>query len=167
MTSVCISNSFSDPVLFASNIISIAAIRSVFNKGNEVYLLTQDSSIEHYWQDPNSTLWQSRTASVPHSRYVFDFDSFTTHIHLEVGGVPFSNQALRITCSEWQYYTINGLLYSLDEDVPAQVTTDDLGNLTLIATASGIATHVLHIQGLFEFHCGILWNIIIANLHFR
>src|SRR5579885_1402598 len=106
-----------DPILFSQSIIHIAPIRNRAKGANELFLINQDQSISHYWQDPNSTLWQQRTIKVKGKNFLLDFDSFTTQIHLEdENGTSLPNQTLKITSSEWVYATVNGLVYSIDKD---------------------------------------------------
>ncbi|KAJ6113507.1 hypothetical protein N7523_006824 [Penicillium sp. IBT 18751x] len=134
------------PILFASNVLQVAAMRSAVKKANELFVLTQDQSITHYWQDPASTIWRSKVAVIKNDPYVLNLDSYTSHVHLEAKGLPLNGQIVKVTSSEWQYCVINGLMYSLDEDVAAEIPTDPMGNITIISTAVDISPPVLHIQ---------------------
>ncbi|KAK5019372.1 hypothetical protein LTR60_000267 [Cryomyces antarcticus] len=71
------------PTFFAGDVLSVAAIRSTARQANELFALNQNLSLMHYWQDPTSTLWHSRTASIAKSKYIVNFESYTMHIHLE------------------------------------------------------------------------------------
>ncbi|KAI1802876.1 hypothetical protein F4811DRAFT_572527 [Daldinia bambusicola] len=138
-----------EPVLFAENVLHVAPLRVVkSNDGpssNEIFTLDTGLTVTHYWQDPSSTLWNRKTARVGQSNYVVNFNSFTTQFHLgDELGVPVQAK-VKITSSEWQYATVNGLVYSLDSHVPAEVQTDEFGNITIISTASDVAPAVLHI----------------------
>ncbi|KAJ5676526.1 uncharacterized protein N7477_002159 [Penicillium maclennaniae] len=141
-----ISVAWRTPILFASNVLQVAAMRSAVKKANELFVLTQDQSITHYWQDTASTIWRSKVAVIKNDPYVLNFDSCTSHVHLEAKGLPLNGQIVKVTSSEWQYCVINGLMYSLDEDVAAEIPTDPMGNITIISTAVDISPPVLHIQ---------------------
>jgi hypothetical protein len=83
----------------------------------------------------------------PKGKYLLNVPTFTTSLHLEDGnGNALGSVALDITASEWTYVTVNGLVYSLDHDTPAQIVTDQLGSVTIIALASDIAPPILHVQ---------------------
>ncbi|KAK5451905.1 hypothetical protein LTS15_007628 [Exophiala xenobiotica] len=134
------------PIAFATGVLRVAPFRSATKKANELFTLMQDSSITHYWQDPSSTSWRSRTTLVKNDAYVLNFNSYTTHVHAENEGVPATGATFKITSSEWQYCTINGLVFSLDADIPAEVELDPQGNITIISTAVDISPPVLHLQ---------------------
>lgn len=138
--------SWNMPFIFASGVLQVAAMRNLAKSSNELFVLTSDMSIWHYWQDPASTLWRSSKAIVKEDAYVLQFNSYTTQVHFESVGLPSSSQKVKITSSEWQYCTINGLKYSLDQDVPAEVDVDSSGNLTIIEPAVDISPPILHIQ---------------------
>ncbi|KAI1464011.1 uncharacterized protein F4812DRAFT_468178 [Daldinia caldariorum] len=140
---------WSEPVLFAKNVLHMAPLRVVKSdsgpSSNMIFTLDTGLTVTHYWQDPSSTLWSRKTARVGQSNYVVNFNSFTTQFHLgDELGVPVRAK-VKITSSEWQYATVNGLIYSLDSHVPAEVETDEFGNITIISTASDVAPAVLHI----------------------
>ncbi|KAF2837356.1 hypothetical protein M501DRAFT_978492 [Patellaria atrata CBS 101060] len=134
------------PIVFAKGVLKVTAMRNLIKKANELFVLGNDLSVWHYWQDPSSTSWRSSKAIVKEDAYVINFDSYTTHVHFESLGLPIPTQKVKITSSEWQYCTINGLRYSLDEDVPAEVSVDVSGNITIISAADDISPPVLHIQ---------------------
>lgn len=135
------------PILFSASAVHVAPIRSPARGANELFVVDQDASVTHWWQDPGTTLWQQRLLHVPQSSFLLDFESFTTHLHLEDGdGNPLVGQAVRVTASEWTYATGNGRLYSLDRDTPAEIPTDGMGNVTLVQMAASIHTPILHLQ---------------------
>ena len=136
------------PVKFSGNAIHIAPTRSAIKKSNELLLVNQDRALTHYWQDPASTLWNHRTLSIKGGGSVVNFNSFTTHINVsDADGLPRPGHALSITSSEWIYATINGLIYSLDKDNPAEVVTDGIGNVTIITDTDDVASPIFHIEG--------------------
>ncbi|KAK6352477.1 hypothetical protein TWF730_009302 [Orbilia blumenaviensis] len=134
------------PFKFATNALHVCAVRNAVTDTNEVFTVNQDASIAHYWQDPNSTNWYSKKASVKGKSFVVDQRSYTSHIQVVSDGIPLSNFEAKITSSEWQYCIINGLMYSLDIDTPAIVTTDPFGKITIIGPANDSSPPVLHIQ---------------------
>ena len=134
------------PITFANGVLRVAAMRNLAKNSNELFVLTSDLAVWHYWQDPESTLWRSSKAIVKEDTYVLNFDSYTTHIHFESAGLPSSSQKVKLTSSEWQYCTVNGLKYSLDQDAPAEIEVDPSGNITIIAPAVDISPPILHIQ---------------------
>lgn len=140
------------PILFAANVIHVAPMRSRTRQANELFVVNQDLTVTHHWQDPASTLWRHRTLSVPKTSYVFDAPTFTTVIHVEDAvGDPVSGAVLEVTSSEWFYGTANGLVYSIDIDMPAAVPTDAMGTMTLIALTADIAPPIFHISsGIFD-----------------
>ncbi|RWA11058.1 hypothetical protein EKO27_g4066 [Xylaria grammica] len=142
---------WNDPVLFAQNVVHVAPLRTVKSphslSTNELFTLDSEQTITHYWQDPSSTFWKHRTARTGNNDYVVNFNSFTTQFHLaDASGLP-ARTKVKITSSEWQYATVNGLVYSLDSDSPAEIETDELGDVTIITAASDISPPVIHIAG--------------------
>jgi hypothetical protein len=142
--------SWNDPVLFSGSAIHIAPIRSQLKLANELFLVNQDQSLAHYWQDPESTLWQQRVLNFAHAGKCIEFTSFTTHIHLtDEKGRPLPGQKLRITSSEWMYVQINGLTYSLDKDNAAEIETDLMGNITIVQMTADISSAIFHVEADF------------------
>jgi hypothetical protein len=134
------------PILFNPSVIHIAPMRNKALQANELFVVNQDESVTHHWQDPGTTLWQQRTLSVPKSGYVFDAATFTTTIHVEDdAGNPLPGKTLDVTASEWFYATANGLVYSIDKDNPAALVTDGMGAVTLIAMTADIAPPIVHV----------------------
>ena len=138
------------PIIFASSVLRATTMRNLAKNSNELFVLTSDLAVWHYWQDPESTLWRSSKAIVQNDAYVLNFDSYTTHLHFESTGLPLLSQKVKITSSEWQYCTINGLKYSLDQDAPAEVEVDPSGNVTIIQPAGDISPPILHVQSKFS-----------------
>ena len=142
---------WNDPVLFSSSAIHIAPIRSQKRQANELFLVDQELTVHHYWQDPGSTLWQERLLKIGGAASgVVDFTSYTTHIHLgDETGVGMTDVALNVTASDWTFVTANGLVYSLDPDNPARIPADIMGNITIIYMASDISCPTLHLKSDF------------------
>jgi len=141
---------FNEPILFSDTVVHIAPTRSLLSKANELFVVDQQQQVVHYWQDPNTTLWSQRTISIADQSYLLNFNSYTTHIQLQdQNGMALANIPLAINCSTWSYATINGRIYSLDQDVLAQVPTDALGNLTIILPASDLTAPIIHVQADF------------------
>ncbi|MCA0350651.1 MAG: hypothetical protein LCH85_01525 [Chloroflexi bacterium] len=141
---------FNEPILFSDSIVHIAPTRSGLSHANELFVVDQTQQVIHYWQDPNTTLWNQRTITIADQSYLLNFNSYTTHIHLQdQNGMALANIPLAISCSTWSYATINGRIYSLDQDVMAQVPTDALGNLTIILPASDLTAPIIHVQADF------------------
>lgn len=139
-----------EPVLFSKSTIHIAPIRSQVKKANELFLVNQDQSITHHWQDPKSTLWHQTTMKVKDENLILDYDSFTTQIHVEdENGKALPAKSLRISSSEWMYAEANGLIYSLDRDNPAAIETDMMGNVTIISMPTDISTPIFHVEADF------------------
>jgi hypothetical protein len=137
---------WNDPVLFKTDVTHIAPIRNTTREGNELYLVTADRSIQHYWQDSATTLWKQQVINVPEQNDVLEFNSFTTHLHFEdAKGRSLINEKVQITASEWTYVTINGYVYSLDQGSSAEVSTDIMGNVTIINMADDISCAVYHL----------------------
>lgn len=134
------------PILFSKKIARVAPTRSFLRQTNELFLLDQDAVLSHYWQDPVSTLWRKRTGNEQAKATVVNYDSYTTHIHFEQDSIPVSKgMIVSVTSSEWQYITINNKVYSVDNNTPATVRADAMGNLTIIHDAVDTAPPVLHV----------------------
>ena len=61
---------WNQPIQFASGVLHVAPMKRVGSNANELFTLNQDMSITHYWQDPETTNWQSKTAVVKGSSFV-------------------------------------------------------------------------------------------------
>ena len=141
------------PVLFQQNVLFVAPIRTIKPSSagqstNEIFTIDSGLTITHYWQDPSSTIWHQRTARAQESDYVLNFKSYTTHLHLESPSGSPVQEKVKITSSEWQYVTINGSVYSLDLDVPAEVEADLFGDITIISPATDVSPAVIHITSM-------------------
>src|SRR5581483_10096499 len=55
----------------------------------------------------------------------------------------------KITSSEWVYATVNGLVYSIDKDNPAEIQTDIMGNVTIITMATDVSVPIFHVEADF------------------
>jgi hypothetical protein len=111
------------PILLATDALSVAAMRSTNRNANEIFVLTLDQSITHFWQDPGSTLWRKYKALVKQDAYVLNYESYTPHLHFESGSFPLAAK-VKVTTSEWQYCAINGLTDALDTAIPAEIPLD-------------------------------------------
>lgn len=139
---------WSSPILFSTNAVHLAPIRNRAMQSNELFLIDQEGSVVHWWQDPTTTLWQERTIRTRAGDYLIDFCSYTTRIAFEdEGGNPMAWEPLRITASAWTYVTANGRVYSLDKDNPAIIRTDATGAITIVSMAANISTPILHVEG--------------------
>jgi hypothetical protein len=137
---------WNDPVLFKDDVLHIAPIRNTTHAGNELYLVSQDKTIRHYWQDSGSTLWRQQMINIPEQGDVIEFNSYTTHLHFEDDkGKALVEEKVQITASEWTYVVINGFVYSLDQGSSAEVSTDIMGNVTIITMTNDIACPVYHL----------------------
>jgi hypothetical protein len=138
---------WSQPILFSSTAIHIAPIRSRVRNTNELFLVNQEDTVTHYWQDPDATTWQQRLIKVKGGSFLHDVDTFTTQLHLADDlGRPLGGQIVKVTSSEWTYVTANGLVYSLDLHNPAEIPLDFNGDLTIIASTRDIAAPILHVE---------------------
>lgn len=137
---------WNDPILFKDDVVQIAPIRNTTREGNELYLVTGDKSIQHYWQDGATTLWKQQVINVPDQNEVIEFNSYTTHLHFEDDkGKSLAGEKVRITASEWTYVIINGFVYSLDQHASAEVSIDIMGNVTIITMTDDIDCPVYHL----------------------
>lgn len=135
------------PLLFKTDAFHIAPMRSRARMANEVFVVNQDRSLTHFWQDPASTLWRRRTLRLPDQPNLVVAPAFMTHIHLENGdGNPISDQVLRVKSSTWSYVEANGLIYCLDPDHETEIPIDMEGNVTLIEPATGMAPPIYTVR---------------------
>jgi hypothetical protein len=141
---------WNSPILFNRQASHVAPIRYTQKQANEVYLVDQQENLLHYWQDPNTTIWYNRTLRVQQEDFLVNFTSFTTNVILrDSTGAPLAGQQLQLTAESWIYATINGLIYSLDKDTPATVTTDSSGSINIIQLTNDIAPPELHLDADF------------------
>lgn len=136
-----------DPIVFDDSTLHIAPLRSYNRKANEVFIVGQDLSIVHHWQDPQSTMWHSKDVKKLDDGEYIKVHSFTTHINLgDQDGNPLTKQNVFVTCSERMYVSLNGLAYHVEPTDKAKVELDFRGNLTIIVPASEISCPTFHIQ---------------------
>jgi hypothetical protein len=139
--------SWGTPFLFAKDVVRVAPTRSFTRDTNELFCLSQTAVLHHYWQDPTSTMWRKRIGSEQVKATVINYESYTTHVHFQQDGMPVSRgMELNVTSSEWQYVTINNVVYSIHGPTPVTVTPDAMGNLTIICDAVDTAPPVIHIS---------------------
>lgn len=141
---------WNDPVIFNSNTIHIAPIRKQSTFANELYLVDQEENLMHFWQDPNSTIWNERKINTQGNSFLLDFNSFTTQITItdQHGGVV-PEAEVYLKSSDWIFVNINGKTYSLDVDNPAKVTTDSRGMISIIQMTEDISTPIIHLDARF------------------
>ena len=137
------------PMEFANDVLTVASMRSQVKSANELFVLNSSLATTHYWQDPMTSSWRSRVSAVAQDDFVVDTQSYTTHAHFANNGLPIPQHKLTITSSEWQYCTINGLVYSLDADVAAEIIPDPQGNVTIISSAVDLSPAIFHVQSKF------------------
>jgi hypothetical protein len=156
---------FNHPVLFEKDCLHVAPMRNQKKGSNELYLVNQEENLVHIWQDPTSTIWQERTITIKDQGYLFNFDSFTSHIKIvDEKGLSITDQTVGITSSEWTFVTINGKVYSLDKDVPVEVTPDYKGSIDIIYMTKNIAPPILHLSaGYLSKNVNIYQNGKILN----
>lgn len=139
--------SWGTPFLFAKDIVRVAPTRSFARQTNELFCLTKSAVLHHYWQDPSSTMWRKRLGHENVKSTVINYDSYTTHVHFEQDGMAVSRgMELSVTSSEWQYVTINNVVYSIHANTPVTVSPDAMGNITIICDAVDTAPPVIHIS---------------------
>jgi hypothetical protein len=138
---------WNQPILFSEAVVHMVPLRVRTRSTNEIFVVNSDLGVTHHWQDPVSTLWQQRAIRAPNSAFLLNVPSFTSRVTLrDPNGNPLGGVPLRITSSEWHWATANGLVYSLDHDTPAQVTTDSQGSVTIISLATDIAAPIYHLE---------------------
>lgn len=141
---------WNDPILFASDVLHIAPIRSFTKKTNDLYVVSQAKEIVHHWQDPDTTVWSKRTIKIKDEEYLLNQNTYTTHINFgDDQGTILRNQTIRLTSSIWVYAQVNGKTYSLDKDNPAMIPIDAMGNVTIVNMASDISSPVYHVESGF------------------
>jgi hypothetical protein len=121
-------------------------VRSLTRSTNELFILDQSQTLTHHWQDKGSSIWRRNISYKQAKPHVINFDSFTTHIHFATDNIAQkTNLTVSITSSELQYLLINNVAYTVDSKVAAMVSPGMMGNITIISSATDLASPVLHI----------------------
>jgi len=149
-----VANSWNTPVLFSTDCLHLAPIRSTSNSANELFIVSNDPStvrpeliIVHAIQDPVSTLWHKETIKQSNKDLVCNAQTYTSVLQFEDdAGTPMAGQTVGLTASDWVYATVNGKVYSLDLDTPVMVRADAAGKVTVIVQAADISTPILHVS---------------------
>ncbi|MEM6624210.1 MAG: hypothetical protein AAF674_18465 [Pseudomonadota bacterium] len=136
---------FGDPVLFATDITQLGAIRNRKRNANELFAITGEGAVRHWWQDPGTTNWRSSTIRVKDQGTLVDQSTYTTHINLSgEQGSAIAPATLSLTASEWTYATVNGRVLMLDDQNPVAVQADAAGNVTVAIAADDLSVPILH-----------------------
>jgi hypothetical protein len=142
---------FNNPILFQKGCLHIAPMRNQQKQSNELFLVNQKENLIHLWQDPVSTIWQERVITIKSEGFLLNFNSFTTHIKIvdHNTGIPITGQKVELTSSEWTFVSINGKIYSLDKNTPAEIMPDFRGSIEIIYMAKDISPPILHLSASF------------------
>ena len=136
---------WSKPVLFENGVAQVVALRS--GKRNASQLLWfktdvhSDPALHYMFQDPVSSQWQRRTIPIEDTGNTLAFHCYTTTLAVtDQEGQPVVGLTLDLSASGWTRATVNGAAHILDQDTRVPVTTDALGNLTIINPVDDLAT---------------------------
>ncbi|MEM6662408.1 MAG: hypothetical protein AAF666_09550, partial [Pseudomonadota bacterium] len=138
--------SFKAPVLFARDVTRLGAIRNRKRKANELFAVTGSDTIEHWWQDPATTNWQSTTIRTKDEGSVVSQPTYTTLVHVSADGGPPIDAKLQLTASAWTYATVNGQVLMLDRENPASIPVDGSGQVSIVFPATDLSVPILHVQ---------------------
>lgn len=136
------------PVPLFDNVSQIAAMRSLTRQGNEIFLITNDSKLEHLWQDPATSLWNRSEISVHSTGDMVSYNCYMTTLKVVDGkGVAAINLKLNITSSSWTYVNINGRSHVLAPDHPITVTPNELGQIVIQNKVNDVSSPFFHVTG--------------------
>ncbi|WP_309119287.1 hypothetical protein [Paenibacillus sp.] len=140
--------SWGTPIMIRDGVSQITAFRNTSMQANTIFTVKNDSSLTFQYQDPASTLWKESQIQLSQLDTIQNFNCYTTHIHLNDSlGQPMMNKTIQMTASSWTFATINGQLHSIDPNTPVSVTTDLMGNVTIINVVHDLSTPVFRLQG--------------------
>jgi len=118
------------------------------DNGSQQFFLIVHNNLVLLEQSGSTRLWQTTLVAVPSIGRNLEFSSYTSHINLtDSNGKPLLGAKVLLSSSGWTDITVNGHVYSVGQrGIP--VTTDSLGNLTVILAVNDIASHIFTLTDL-------------------
>lgn len=118
---------------------------------NSLFLISEDNTLFHFWQDQTSTLWQQMPIPIYNTGKVREFDSYTLHVQFSCDELKktFYEQKVKVWASAAIYVNINGQGYQLGPKTEAEVPLNVQGDLTLVNPVKSIAAPTVYIQAPF------------------
>ena len=105
---------------------------------------TTNGVLRHIWQDPDTTDWQDTSIEIQTNGTIESIMSYSTEVTvLNDAGQPMPNQAIKIWADDRLRLEINGGSYWVDASRPASLTTNSIGQLTIIAPTNSFSTSLL------------------------
>ncbi|WP_027084484.1 hypothetical protein [Cohnella panacarvi] len=139
-------NTWSVPVLISESVTQITANFNASSQANELLSVKNDSTLKYHYQDLDNALWKESQIQLPQLNEVVNFNCYTTHVNFtDQNGQILINQEISVSASSLCYTTMNGQVYRLDSDESVTVTTDTMGNLTIIQPVDTISVAVFHL----------------------
>ncbi|KAF8253324.1 hypothetical protein K440DRAFT_657303 [Wilcoxina mikolae CBS 423.85] len=125
---------------------NFAALLNPTSGSQQFFVIGDNNTINLLEQSGDTRIWSPTPIVVPSIGRNIEFPSYTSHINL-VGtdGKPLRNSNVLLCSSGWTDITVNGSIINIGLDgVP--VTTDSLGNITIILPVSDVGSHVFTLK---------------------
>lgn len=118
---------------------------------NSLFLISEDNTLSHFWQDQTSTLWQQMPIPIYDTGKAREFDSYTLHVQFSCDELKktFYEQKVKVWASAAIYVSINGQGYQLGPKTDVEVPLNFQGDLTIVNPVKSIVAPTLYIQAPF------------------
>jgi hypothetical protein len=136
------------PIVLRRDVAEIAPIRNGQKKTNDLVVIERNKTLAHLTQDPTNSIWNQRDIPLQDTGKLQTFNCYTTQINLrKQDDTPITNQAFKLTASEWCEVLINGVSHMIDSQNAVEVKTDVQGNITFLNKVSTISTPIFNLSG--------------------
>ncbi|MFK8046021.1 MAG: hypothetical protein AB8B72_11035 [Crocinitomicaceae bacterium] len=143
------------PILFMSNILSLAQTSGQSIGKNQLFVLTDTWQLITIWQDAGTGLWQEQLMHVKNDIGFTKQPAYMTTLRFtDALGTPVisdkanpENGIFTLKTVAGSYVTINGKNYQLGTDNAVTIPTDINGKITILTKACDLYCPAIHLSG--------------------
>lgn len=141
--------SWSTPIAIRQGVAQIGAIRDQSQRANALFIVGDDRTVTHIWQDPDSRVWASAAIETKDPERIESFRAWVTRLRLvSPEGAPIQDRAVLLSASDWCYLNVNGRATVLrpGADHRVSVTPETDGAITLVNRDQSLAPPVYRLS---------------------
>lgn len=118
---------------------------------NQLFVVSQQNTLVHLWQDATTTLWQEAEIPVHDTGQARELDTYTLHVQFSSAALRdnLAGQTVTVGADAAVYVNLNGAGYQLGPSTPGQVPLATDGSLTVMSVTDTIAAPTLTVTAPF------------------
>lgn len=140
---------WSEPIAIRKNVSQLAAFRHRHKATNELFIVRNDNSLAHLWQDPETRIWTENPVTLEDYGKTDVHKAYLTKLTLEtVDGAPVQRAEVKLSASAWCYVKVNGRTVVLEPGVKNRltVTPDAMGSITIVNRTESLSPPVYRLS---------------------